>query len=84
MGCGFTGGHESGCVFGAVVCKIQANSTTLSLFHQCQKINEAGFLKCPLYSCLLIVCLPSGSKMLSRNTHAQSMPRTEEYLEMCK
>ena len=47
------------CAFGAAVYEIQT-----SFYHQCQKIKEASSLKM-LYSCLFILCLPSGSRCLS-------------------
>ena len=65
MGRGLTsGGQESWCAFGAVVCKIQARKHYIKYF---QKIKEAASLKvkCPLYSWLLVACLPSGSRTLN-------------------
>ena len=51
MGRGYTsGGQESGSVFSAVVCYRLGKHTTV---------------KGPLYSCLLIVCLPSESRTLT-------------------
>ena len=70
MGHGFTsGGQESGSVFSAAVRKIQASKCYIKflLLVPKEKKKEAASLKVkgPLYSCLLIVCLPSGSRMLN-------------------
>ena len=68
MGCGFTsGGQESWSVFSAAVCKIQASKHYIISLPLVRKIKEAASLKVigPLYSCLLIACLPSGSRMLN-------------------
>ena len=57
--CGFP--LEGKNMFSAVVCKIQARKRYI------ESIKEAASLKVkdPLYSCLLIACLPSRSRMLS-------------------
>ena len=54
-----------GSVFSAAVCKIQANKCYVEFLPL--MLNEAASLKVKgsLYSCLLIVCLPSGSRMLN-------------------
>ena len=65
MGRGFTsGGQESGFVFSAAVCKIQASKCYVESL--VLRINEAASLKVKgsLYSCLLIVCL---LRVFSRN-----------------
>ena len=66
MGHGFTsGGQESGSVFSAAVCKIQASKRVLTI--SAEKIREAASLKVKsrLYSCHLIAHLPSGSWTLN-------------------
>ena len=68
MGRGFTsGGQESGSVFSASVCKIQASKRYVESLPLVLKIEEAGSHKVggSLYSCLLIVRLPSGSRTLN-------------------
>ena len=66
---GFTSiGQESGSMFIAAVCEIQARiSTTLSPYHYCWKIEEPASLKVKgsLYSCLLITCMSSRSRTLN-------------------
>ena len=60
MGCGFTsGGQESGSVFSAAVCKIQASKRYIESLPLVPK-EKAVFLKLKdlLYSCLLTVCPP--------------------------
>ena len=65
MGCGFTSrGQESG----SAMCKIQASKRYIkSLPLVPNKIKEAASLKVKglLHSCLLIMHLPSGSRMLN-------------------
>ena len=68
MGHGFTSaGQESGSVFSAVVCKIQASKCYIKSLPLVLKDKEAAFLKVkvPLYSCLLIAYLPSGNRMIN-------------------
>ena len=58
MGRGFTsGGQESGCVFGGVVCQTQSKKHYIEALPL--KIREAGSLKVegPLYSCLFTFAL---------------------------
>ena len=62
MGCGFTsGGQESGSVFGAAVCKILASKHYIESLPSVPEDERSCFsqVKGLLYSCLLIVCLPS-------------------------
>ena len=67
MGCGFTSRwQELGSVFSTVVCKIQASEhyiESLPLVPKDKK--KAAFVKVkgPLYSFLLISCLPSGKTL---------------------
>ena len=69
MGCGFTfRGQESESVFSVAVCKIQASKRYIESLplvpkdkRSCASLNVKG----PLYSCLLIARLPSGSRMLN-------------------
>ena len=66
MGRGFTsGGQESGSVFSAAVCKIQSSKCYIKSLPLAPK--EAASLKVKdlLYSCLLIVHLPSRSGALN-------------------
>ena len=66
MGCGFTsGGQKLGSVFSAAVCKIQASKRYIESLPLV--LEEAASLKVkgPLFSCLLITCLPSQSRTLN-------------------
>ena len=64
MGRGFTSkGQELGSVFSAVVCNIQASKhyiESLQLVLKDKKKANSLKVKGPLYSCLLIACLPFG------------------------
>ena len=62
MGRGFTSsGQESGSVFSAAVCKIQASKRCIKSLPLVEKDKRSCFsqVKGPLYSCLLIARLPS-------------------------
>ena len=68
MGRGFTsGGQESGSVFNASVCKIQASKRHVESLPLVLKDKEAASHKVKdlLYNCLLSVHLPSGSRTLN-------------------
>ena len=74
MGHGFASwGQELVFAFGAVVYKLQTRKSYIESLPLVLKVKEAGSLKVkvPLYSCLLIVCLPSGSRTL--NWHLETM-----------
>ena len=75
MGRGFTSGRqESWSVFSAAVCKIQASKCYIESLPLVPKDKRSCFslkVKGPLYSCLLIVCLPSGSTTL--NWHLETI-----------
>ena len=60
-------GKSPGSVFSASVCKIQASKRYVESLPLVLKIEEAGSRKVggSLYSCLLIVRLPSGSRTLN-------------------
>ena len=67
MRCGFTsGGQESGSMFSTAVCEIQASKRYIESLPLVLKDNEAASHKVKgfLYNCLLIMCLPSGSRTL--------------------
>ena len=70
MGRSFTsGGQESGPVFSVAVCKIQASKRYIKslplLIVEKNKRSCFSQDESPLYSCLLIPHLPSGSRMLN-------------------
>ena len=56
--------------FGAVVYKLQTRKSYIESLPLVLQVKEAGSLKVkvPLYSCLLIACLPSGSRTLLKLT----------------
>ena len=63
---GFTsGGQESGPVFSAAVCKIQASKHYVESLPLVLKEAASHKVKGSLYSCLLIARLPSGSRMFN-------------------
>ena len=73
MGCGFTSrSQELGSVFSTVVCKIQASERYIESLLLVLKDKKAASLevKGPLYSCLLISCLPSGKTL---NWHLETI-----------
>ena len=68
MGRGFTsGGQKSVSGFSAAACEIQASKCYIESLPLVPKDKEAASLKVkgPLYSCLLIARLPSGSRTLN-------------------
>ena len=66
MGRGLTsGGQESGSVLSAAVCKIQASKCYIKSLPLVLKEAASLKVKGPLYSCLLIGRLPSGSRTLN-------------------
>ena len=75
MGRGFTsGGQESGSVFSAAVCKIQASKCYIESLSLVLKEAASHKVRGSLYSYLLIARLPSGCRML--NWHLETIYTT--------
>ena len=85
MGCGFTSGwQELGSVFSTVVCKIHSSERyieSLPLVPKDKKKAASLKVKGPLYSFLLISCLPSG-KTLNWHLETIYMPHYPLYRQM--